>query len=319
MDPISADHRALTIERFDSSQIGTGEATTRLVNQASEIFKRAVPAPQRDDRFEGWEPPGDLVAAVATSDGGRSAVGYVGGSVNRDRLQLDAIVIPAADDESSAKVVSHLLDALEPSIAKSAATTVELWGRPAMPWHSLVAEAHGFADWRSLHQLRCSLPVDREPMETRPFRPGGDEAALRRVNNRAFADHPDQGALTVDDIADITSQPWFRPDGVRLLDDPVDAKHLAGFCITKIHDPIAPGEPPLGEIYAIGIDPDHHGQGLGTPMTAAGLTWLADHGLDVGMLYVEANNTAAMKTYARLGFEQHRTDRAWSRRIEART
>ena len=65
----------------------------------------------------------------------------------------------------------------------------------------------------------------------------------------------------------------------------------------------------------IGIDPDFHGQGLGVPMTAAGLHWLSDHGLDTGMLYVEADNAPALRTYERLGFVRFRTDRAWARAL----
>ena len=46
-------------------------------------------------------------------------------------------------------------------------------------------------------------------------------------------------------------------------------------------------------------------------MTAAGLDWLADQGLTTGMLYVEHDNAPAIRTYERLGFTPHRTDRAW--------
>ena len=81
-------------------------------------------------------------------------------------------------------------------------------------------------------------------------------------------------------------------------------------CWTKIHDAEA-----LGEIYAIGVDPDFHGQGLGVPMTAAGLDWLHAQGLQIGMLYVEGDNEPAIRTYQKLGFEIARTDMAWERTI----
>jgi predicted N-acetyltransferase YhbS len=32
----------------------------------------------------------------------------------------------------------------------------------------------------------------------------------------------------------------------------------------------------MGEIYANAVDPDFHGQGIGGPLTRAGLQWLAE-------------------------------------------
>jgi mycothiol synthase len=106
------------------------------------------------------------------------------------------------------------------------------------------------------------------------------------------------------------SEPWFLPEGLRLHER--DGR-LAGFCWTKVHRraSAASGDD-LGEIYVIGVDPEQHGRGLGVPMTAAGLHWLAQQGLASGMLYVEAGNEPAMRTYQRLGFSIVRTDRAWS-------
>ena len=67
----------------------------------------------------------------------------------------------------------------------------------------------------------------------------------------------------------------------------------------------------MGEIYVIGIDPTTAGSGLGTALTIAGLQSIASRGVDVGMLYVDADNHAAMKMYRKLGFEVHRTDVAF--------
>ena len=52
-------------------------------------------------------------------------------------------------------------------------------------------------------------------------------------------------------------------------------------------------DPPMGEIYVIGVDPDFHGRGWGRALTQAGLAWLAGRGLTVGMLYVDADNVPA--------------------------
>jgi mycothiol synthase len=286
-----------------------------IVQHATAVLDGALAPAQRDDRFLNWTPPGDLVAAIALA--GETPIGFLGGGLDRDRLQLDALIVKSWSEGIQAPMLmAAMYQALSPTIAASGAKTVELWGKPAESWHRSLAEREGFDELRALHQLRCALPLDGPVLETRSFVPGQDEERLITVNNRAFAAHPDQGGMTTDDLAAAAAQPWFNPDGIRLYDDPADSDRLAGFCWTKIHEPIAAGEPALGEIYAIGIHPDHHGQGLGKPMTAAGLAWLAQQGLTTGMLYVEADNEPALRTYYKLGFEQHRTDRAWHKRAK---
>jgi mycothiol synthase len=61
----------------------------------------------------------------------------------------------------------------------------------------------------------------------------------------------------------------------------------------------------------IGIDPDFQGRGWGRALTEAGLDWLAGQGLTVGMLYVDADNTAAVSLYRSMGFTAHHVDRAY--------
>ena len=286
-----------------------------LADSARRVMDRALAPEQRDDRFNlPWPPGGLLVAIEETPDG---PTGLLAGAIDRGRLQLDGLLAEdsgAAGRPIEARAVS-MWQALEPAITASGADAIELWGRPALPWHQALADEEGLTELRALHQLRCPLPVEVEvrTIPTRPFRPGHDEEALIRVNNRAFISHPDQGGMTRERLAEASGQPWFDPEGIRLHDDPDRPGVLAGFCWTKIHEPMTPGQPRLGEIYAIGVDPDHHGKGLGVPMTAAGLDWLVEQGLTTGMLYVEADNEPALRTYDRLGFRHHRTDRAWHR------
>ena len=51
----------------------------------------------------------------------------------------------------------------------------------------------------------------------------------------------------------------------------------------------------------IGVDPAHHGKGLGRALTIAGFSRLASLGLRNGMLYVAGNNSAAIALYESLG------------------
>lgn len=184
--------------------------------------------------------------------------------------------------------------------------------------HDRAADAAGLTARRDLFQLRRPLPADEAEgalaaaAPTRRFMPGTpDEAAWIAVNNRAFATHPDQGGFDLARLHALMAEPWFDPDGFRLHHR---TGQLAAFCWTKVHaaDP-AQGDPALGEIFVIGVDPDFQGLGLGRALTLAGLVWLGDHGLRVGMLYVESTNTAALGLYRALGFEPHHTDRVYAR------
>jgi mycothiol synthase len=170
------------------------------------------------------------------------------------------------------------------------------------------ARRAGFHPWRDLLQMRCALPAAPSDLPTRPYTPADADAFLA-VNNRAFEWHPEQGNMTREGLHARTAEPWFDPNGFLLHER--DGR-LAGFCWTKLHpaDP-ALGDPPMGEIYAVAVDPDFHGQGIGGPLTLAGLQWLADQGMRVGMLYVESDNHPAVRTYERIGFTVHHVDRAY--------
>jgi mycothiol synthase len=170
----------------------------------------------------------------------------------------------------------------------------------------------GFDLVRTTLQLRVALPLaadrrGRHPdIVVRPFVVGVDEPAWLAVNNRAFAWHPDQANQTLERLQELEAEPWFRADGFLLHHDP-DGQ-LDGFCWTKVH---AAHQPPLGEIYVIGVDPDHHGSGLGRALVLAGLDWLGAQGLTHGMLYVEADNQPALGLYRSLGFTEHQAHRWW--------
>ena len=81
-----------------------------------------------------------------------------------------------------------------------------------------------------------------------------DDAELLRVNNAAFAWHPEQGGWTDADIAERRAEPWFDPDGLFLAFDEQTGK-LLGFHWTKMHNA------DLGEVYIVGVDPAAQGRG----------------------------------------------------------
>jgi mycothiol synthase len=144
----------------------------------------------------------------------------------------------------------------------------------------------------------------------RPFEVGRDEDAWLRVNNRAFATDPDQGGWDEAVLAAREREPWFDPGGFLLA---FDDGGLAGFCWTKVHLATPPVEPvALGEIYVIGVDPDHQGGGLGRALVLTGLANLHErHQIFRGMLHVDRANQAAVALYRSIGFALARVDRAY--------
>lgn len=183
------------------------------------------------------------------------------------------------------------------------------WAHGEHPAALRLAERHGMRRERELWQLRRSLRDLPDPwplpdgVRLRAFVPGRDEAAVVRVNNRAFAGHPEQAGLDVAQLQARQDEPWFDPAGFLLAED--EQQRLLGFHWTKVH----PDR--VGEVYVLGIDPDAQGTGLGAALTVAGLEHLAGSGLGGVLLYVEADNHAAVRTYEKLGFRHHRSDVAF--------
>lgn len=173
------------------------------------------------------------------------------------------------------------------------------------------AAAEGLIERRDVWQLRRPLPIDASgAVPTRAFVPGSaDEAAWIAVNNRAFVGHPDQSGMTTDRLHDQLTEDWFDAEGFRLHER--DGR-LAAFCWTKRH-PAIDGDPAMGEIYVVGVDPDFQRLGLGRALVLAGLAWLADAGDTVGMLYVDASNVRARSLYDELGFTRHHVDRLYEK------
>jgi mycothiol synthase len=167
-------------------------------------------------------------------------------------------------------------------------------------------EAAGFSLERSLDRMARPLPVDEavaEVLEVRGYRPG-DEYAWVEVNNRAFAGHPEQGGLGVEDFAERTELPWWEPDDLRLgFREGV----LVGFCWTKRHPDGS------GEIYAIAVDPTTKGRGWGRDLLLAGLHHLGEVGCETATLYVDAANEAAVALYSGMGFRATHADAAFTR------
>jgi mycothiol synthase len=253
---------------------------------------------------------------VASEPGHDHPVAYAQISRGNDAHAFELVIHPHHRYEM-ATIGPELIDAALDVVASDGGGRVNWWVfEPTTAHTALATEAHMTRD-RTLYQMRRDLPTDTEvTIETRSFVPGTDDAAWLRVNNQAFTTHGEQGGWTVDTFCQRQQEPWFDPDGFRVL-EVVNSNgdvYMAGFCWTKVHPPANGGGPDdqaLGEIYVIAVDPEFHGQGWGAQLTLAGLEHLSCQGITTGMLYVDADNVAAVTLYRRLGFTVHSTNAAF--------
>jgi mycothiol synthase len=193
---------------------------------------------------------------------------------------------------------------------------LRVWAHGEHPGAAALAERFGFHRARELWQLRRDLtepfaePALPEGVRLRSFVVGKDEAEFLRVNNAAFAWHPEQGGWDVAQVRLREAEPWFDAAGFLLAVDADD--RLLGYHWTKIH-PAQGDEDPIGEVYVVGVDPAEQGRRLGAALTIAGLEYLRNRGLRRVLLYVEADNAAAVRVYTKLGFTRWSSDISYAR------
>ena len=219
---------------------------------------------------------------------------------------------------------------VETTLAETPDGRLRLWSHGGHPGAAALARSMGFEQSRALWQMRRSLYAPLPAVDlpdgvwVRSFEPGRDDEAWVALNAAAFADHPEQGSWTVEDLHRRAREPWFDPLGFFLAER---EGRLVGFHWTKVHGgegehhehPQRPhaheghGHDPIGEVYVVGVDPGERGHGLGRALTLVGLRHLRQLGLPDAMLYVDADNTSAIKVYTSLGFTHWETDVMFSR------
>lgn len=288
----------------------------------------------------------ELIADATAHDG----VAPVGDQVLRELSRDDTRHLLALADDDTVNGYLNLAPAMAEMVVHPAArrqgigselarTGLVAGGPDARVWaHGNLEPARGLAHAlglvpvRELLQMRRPL-ADLPPLPdipgVRTYAGPADDAELLRVNNAAFSWHPEQGGWTEAEIAERRAEPWFDPEGLFLA---FEHDRLLGFHWTKIHSATrgeihsatrgethsaTRGEshgPALGEVYVVGVDPDAQGRGLGAVLTLLGLHHLAHRlGPDADVtLYVEGDNTAAVKTYRRLGFTVFSADIAYA-------
>lgn len=237
--------------------------------------------------------------------------------------EVDLVVAPAARGRGIGTA------ALAELVARSDATGGGLlaWAHGTNPAAEALLARAGFTPQRSLYRMELD-PRELRSAHTAPpavplpagftlrnFDAGRDAAAWVAVNAAAFATHPEQGRITVDDFALMRQEPWFNAADLFLLETP---SALAGYTWVKT---VRGGEASAGEgktadaaadqgaagqlaaeLYAIGIDPAFSGQGLGKALLEVTLARMAELRPTQVELYVDGENERAVGMYERAGF-----------------
>lgn len=251
------------------------------LNEASVLALRDGTEPRVDIRFEA--PNGELIA-LAYAAGTAPVEVLVDPRFRRGGFGTRMVSAALADGETA------------------------FWAHGDLPGASRIAAKSGLVAARTLLVLRLSLarPVAAEVVPDgfalRTFAPG-DEAAIVAVNARAFAQHPEQGAMDQADLKRRMSSSWFDPAGLFVAERDGE---IVGFHWTKVEDNV-------GEVYVVGIDPAAQGAGLGKALTARGLRHLQEQGLPTVILYVEGDNLPALRVYRGLGFQDYEKDVLYTR------
>ncbi len=250
---------------------------------------------------------------IAWETNSANPVAYCQVSRGNESWALDLVIDPNHRDETL-DLGAALLGEATKIIGSEGGGHVYWWVSNPAPVHDELATLIGLHLGRSLLQMHVPLPLTQRVLATtnqittQSFRVGTDEDSWLTVNNRAFANHPEQGGWTIETLMSRINESWFNASGMLLYYVDQPSHQLAGFCWTKL-DKLS--DPHLGEIYIIAVDPDHRNMGLGRSLTVAGLNYLTAAGATTGMLFVDKDNAIAITTYLKLGFAIHHQEQAF--------
>ncbi len=133
-------------------------------------------------------------------------------------------------------------------------------------------------------------------------------AAFRHSHNHMDPRIPDEAATSVY-VAWIRNSLAGRADAVLVQRGAGGA--VEGL-ITCVRRGLAPeGRPTTGIIELVGVRRESHGRGIGRRLVGAALCWFRSHGTDTVEVGTQATNVAAVRLYARMGFDVVSARNTW--------
>ena len=268
-----------------------------LPNESTPDFLAGLLASARESD---GQPPFSDQSLVELERGERSLLRAAHGAAIFSADEVELVIDPAHRGAGHGT-------ALAETVLREHAGVKFAWAHGDHPASRALAARFSFTPIRMLLQLRAPVAEEAATADARirNFQPGRDDRAWLHLNATAFADHPEQGKLIQRDLDDRMAAEWFDAEDFLLL---ADGENILGFCWLKVVGS-------LGEIYAIGIDPERQGEGLGRILMTAAFSHLARRGIPTVALYVEADNEPALALYRRYGFAQHTIDVRYERTI----
>lgn len=269
-------------------------------------------------------------------------------STDTNTAPVDSPAAPAAASPAVARAATRAAErpATEPA---TGAPELRAWAHGENPAATALLTHAGFSPIRSLYRLALDparLPAAIDTARAMPsgFRLAAFDPSDRaqaeawvRVNAAAFASHPEQGGVTLDDFENLERETWFSADDLMLAFDTTHADRLAGYAWVKTtHADDADTEDPEvnardeadavneagavkdslaaaaeTELYVLGVDPAYAGRGLGAALLGATLRRMKQHSPDRITLYVDGDNENARALYDRAGFVTDQLSTQW--------
>jgi mycothiol synthase len=195
--------------------------------------------------------------------------------------------------------------------------SLRLWVHGENEAAAVLADSFSFEKIRTVLQMEKQLTdIEKLPkidpnIIIRSFLPGLDSNEWLLLNNKVFKDHPEQSDWQLSDLNHRLSEEWFDEKGFFIAS--LNNK-MIGSTWTKIHGALthdhggSHDHPAIGEIYITAVDPAYSGSGLGRALTITALNYLKYQGLDQAMLYVDFDNSRALKLYHSLSFTESGRD-----------